>query len=162
MALDYVTDALQAMSGIPKSHFEYDIDVDGMLDKLHDLRLQEGNIYRLDFCEWDIASIVTFAENAKSRVHHKPLEQGETVESWIVNSIGEFVYRSLPELNNLRDQIDAVVPPSVLLHGYAHGNVVCPPPGYIRTRQDTINAGKFQEVGHFRWEYTLSKKDYQK
>jgi len=53
----------------------------------------------LEFCDWRISEIANFYEMAKSSAMGSPLDGDEMMEEWLVKSIGELVYYSLPDLN---------------------------------------------------------------
>ena len=82
----------------------------------------------LEFCEWRISEISRFHEMAKSPTMSTPLMEEEAVEDWLIKSIGELVYYSLPELNPEHEKLkgifeDAEPRPTMR-------NVLIPPPGY--------------------------------
>lgn len=94
----------------------------------------------LEFCDWRISEIASFYEMAKSPAMGRPLDEGEDemMEEWLVKSIGELVYYSLPELNPEHKKLndifkDCEIQPIMR-------NVVISPPGYpTRGGRQTIN-----------------------
>lgn len=112
----------------------------------------------LEFCYWSMIDMHEFVNNAKSPLHPTPIESdanSHAVEDWIKNSIGEFIYYSLPDLlpddsNKLFDEFREWGT------GYWMKNVVCPPPNYIKTRKESLSEESWQEVGYFGWNYIRS------
>lgn len=110
----------------------------------------------LEFCNWSMSNIHEFVECAKSPLHSTPLKENQEVERWITDSIGEFIYFSLPELlhdkyNILFDEFRKWRTP------YCMSNVVCPPPNYIKTKKESMSDHSFKGVGFFRWNYVKAK-----
>ncbi|HEY9117544.1 MAG TPA: hypothetical protein VIN11_06945, partial [Roseivirga sp.] len=61
-----------------------------------------------EFCEWRIDDISSFHKMAKSDAMRSPVAKDETVEEWLMKSIGELVYYSLPELNPEHDRLQKI------------------------------------------------------
>lgn len=123
------------------------------IDAMYDLRLTKSE---LEFCYWHMSDIHEFVELAKSPLHRTPLKEGQRVEDWIEDSIGEFIYYSLPEL--IPDEFNRLFNKFRKWGaGYWMNNVRCPPPNYIKTRQESMSYSSFQEAGFFRWNYLKSE-----
>lgn len=107
----------------------------------------------LEFCGWSMRQHSEFYVNAQSPLHVSPLKPEEHAEEWIENSIGEFIYYSLPELIPMKykEIFDYF---RGLEIGFWMNNVVCPPPNYIKTRKQSID-NNWPEIGHFRWNYVV-------
>ncbi|MGO2335790.1 hypothetical protein [Providencia sp.] len=107
----------------------------------------------LEFCGWSMLQTHEFVNNAKSSLHCSPLEDNQSVEGWIENSIGEFIYYSIPELINTENSKLFEIFKEYEI-GYWMKNVLCPPPNYMKTRKQSMKDSAFQEAGFFAWDYT--------
>ena len=89
--------------------------------------LCESRTAALNFFGWSIRDMARLLEMAKSDLHSSPLREDQSVEDWILTSIGEFVFYSLADLNPVPLEILAaftsIARPIV-------NNVRCQPPGY--------------------------------
>ncbi|MEC7120989.1 MAG: hypothetical protein VXW65_13960 [Pseudomonadota bacterium] len=93
-----------------------------------------------------------FIENAMSNVHSTPLVEDGDAEKWIRLSIGEFVYFSLPSLNERLEEIQKIVEDHFSWEvGYWMRNVTCPPPHYVTGKTGGLQSPI--QNGYFRWEY---------
>jgi hypothetical protein len=120
-------------------------------NRLNEIAFDAGE--NLEFCGWSMTHIQGFVELAKSKVHSTPLLENESPEEWIKESIGEFVYFSLPELNPFHSEINSL--PGIIgwKPGYWMKNVTCPPPNYIKSKKNSLQGSGFNEHGFFRWDY---------
>lgn len=132
----------------PELEFFIPDDIEKVLDDIFDEKAD------LEFCDWSMKQHSEFYINAQSPLHQHPLKRGECAEEWIEDSIGEFIYYSLPELIPIKHKEIFDYFRSLEI-GFWMGNVVCPPPNYIKTRQQSIDDNNWPEVGHFRWEYKV-------
>jgi len=106
----------------------------------------------LEFCGWSMQDQKKFIENAMSKVHFSPLVENGDAEKWIRLSIGEFVYFSLPSLNEQHAKIQKVVGEHFHWQvGYWMRNVTCPPPHYVTGKTEALQSSR--QNGCFRWEY---------
>jgi hypothetical protein len=113
----------------------------------------------LEFCGWSMSTTRDFVELAKSPLHVTPLSQKQSPEEWLKESIGEFVYFSLPELNPYHEEINNLPGMENWLPGYWMSNVTCPPPNYIKSKQESLRDSHFKEHGFFRWDYSYPPKE---
>ena len=93
-----------------------------------------------EFCEWRVDEYSRLHEMAKTGTTGEPLREDQTVEDWLMLSIGEFVYYSLPELNPEKERLDKIFGkfsfyPSMF-------NVNIPPPGYPEERGRLLKDGE--------------------
>jgi len=121
------------------------------VDRLADIAFDTGET--LEFCSWSMRQIRDFVELTKSSLHQTPLHETQDPEDWIKESIGEFVYFSLPELNPLHAEINSLPGINDGLLGYWMKNVTCPPPNYIKNKKASLRGDRFKEHGFFRWDY---------
>jgi len=118
------------------------------------LDIAVGKEPNLEFCGWSIEHHKQFIERAMSPVHNHPLAEESAAEKWIRLSIGEFVYFSLQPLNSQHKVIQEIVEAHFEWPvGYWMCNVTCPPPGYIKSRRESLQSSGFQDQGFFRWDY---------
>ena len=108
----------------------------------------------LEFCSWSMKNIKDFVELAKSPLHSTPLLEENNSEEWIKDSIGEFVYYSLPELNPLHDEILNLLDTKYSV-GYWMRNVTCPPPNHVKSKKESLQLDSFKRHGFFRWNYSM-------
>lgn len=121
------------------------------LDRLGDIAFDTGET--LEFCSWSMTQIRDFVELAKSSLHQTPLHETQDPEDWIKESIGEFIYFSLPELNPLHAEMSSLPGIKDWFPGYWMRNVTCPPPNYIKNKKESLRGDGFKEHGFFRWDY---------
>lgn len=126
------------------------------INRLSDIAFDTGET--LEFCGWSMTCIRDLVELAKSRVHFTPLIEKQAPEEWIKESIGEFVYFSLPELNPFHAEINNL--PGIVgwEPGYWMPNVTCPPPNYIKSKKESFQGDGFKEHGFSRWNYMYPPK----
>lgn len=121
------------------------------VDRLSDIAFDTGET--LEFCNWSMTHIRDFVDLAKSPLHQTPLHETQDPEEWIKESIGEFVYFSLPELNPFHAEMIRLPGINDGFLGYWMKNVTCPPPNYIKSKKESIRGDGFKEHGFFRWDY---------
>lgn len=93
------------------------------------LDLYYVNTYEiLEFCSWSIRQYSDFLKMASSELLSAPIEDDEDVEDWIIRSIGELVFFSLPDLNPEHEKLSKIF--SKFTINATMQNVVCVPPGY--------------------------------
>lgn len=127
------------------------------IKKVRDIAYGNGN--RLTFHEWSMRHHSDFVERAKSSLHGRPLEDKQSAEAWIFLSIGEFVWFSLPELNEKLDEIMSLPGIAGWDMGINMGNVTCPPPNYIKSKMTSMKGTpSFRERGFFRWDFAYPPK----
>lgn len=124
---------------------------DKTIDRLNDIMFSTKE--NLEFCSWSMKQIRDFVELAKSPLHQTPLLDNQAVEDWIRDSIGEFVYFSLPQLNPLQEEINSLSGIEGWFSGYWMCNVTCPAPNYIKSKKESLRDTSFREHGFFRWDY---------
>ena len=141
-----------------KEHFAagFETPPEETINRLSDIAFDIGE--NLEFCGWSMTCIRDFVELAKSQVHFTPLLEKQAPEEWIKDSIGEFVYFSLPELNPFHAEINNL--PGIIdwEPGYWMSNVTCPPPNHIKSKKESLQGAGFKEHGFFRWDYTYPPK----
>ena len=131
----------------------YPVPPESTLNRLYDLALFKESD-NLEFCGWRMSHVSEFVENAKSKIHATPLDNPDEAEEWIKLSIGEFVFYSMPDLNPYQDEILnlAGIKDGWEL-GYWMNNVTCPPPNYVKSKKQSLQASGFTTPGFFRWDY---------
>ncbi|TVT80123.1 hypothetical protein [Pseudomonas sp. H3(2019)] len=113
----------------------------------------------LEFCSWSMTKIRDFVELAKSPLHVTPLSEKQSPEEWLKESIGEFIYFSLPELNPFHEEINSLPGIENWHPGYLMRNVTCPPPNYFKSKEESLRGAHFQEQGFFRWDYSYPPRE---
>jgi len=136
-----------------KYHCGFDIPSEELIESLDEM-LYENDSECLEFCNWSMKNIKDFVDLAKSPLHSTPLSDEKDSEEWIKNSIGEFIYYSLPELNPLHKNIIDLIGNKNSV-GYWMLNVTCPPPNFIKSKKESLQADSFKRHGFFRWDYSL-------
>jgi len=126
------------------------------IDRLSDVAFDTKE--NLEFCGWSMTNIRDFVELAKSPLHFTPLLENQAPEEWIKESIGQFVYFSLPELSPFTEEINNLPGIKDWFPGYWMSNVTCPPPNHIKSRKESLHGTGFKEHGFFRWDYTYPPK----
>lgn len=121
------------------------------ISRLSDIAFDTGE--NLEFCGWSMTCTRDFVELAKSPLHATPLSEEKSPEAWLKESIGEFVYYSLPELNPFHEEIMSLPGIEGWFPGYWMLNVTCPPPHYIKSKKESLLGTGFKEHGFFRWDY---------
>lgn len=123
------------------------------------LDIAVGEESNLEFCGWSMKHHSQFIKCAMSPVHAHPLSEEGIAEEWIRLSLGEFVYFSLQLLNSQHTVIQGIVEDYFEWPvGYSMCNVTCPPPGYIKSRRESLQSSGFQDQGFFRWDYAYPPK----
>ena len=117
--------------------------------KLLDLFYAEG---RLEFCSWSIEQYANLRDMAQSPAMSTPLSDGQKVEDWLIQSLGEFIWFSLPDLNPHQDFLLQVLDGRELPAPIR--NVKCHPPGYPLCAGRHIINGKLK-WGNYRWNHYL-------
>ncbi|UUD63579.1 hypothetical protein D16iCDA_18150 [Pseudomonas seleniipraecipitans] len=126
------------------------------IDRLSDVAFDTKE--SLEFCGWSMTNIRDFIELAKCPLHFTPLLENQAPEEWIKESIGQFVYFSLPELNPFAEEINSLPGIKDWFPGYWMSNVTCPPPNHIKSKKESLQGSGFKEHGFFRWDYTYPPK----
>ena len=141
-----------------KYHCDFVLPAEETINSLHDILFaQEGDC--MEFCGWSMHHFKEFIESAKSPLHATPLLKEADAEEWIKDSIGEFVFYSLPELNPLHDKIISLPDMNGLEIGYWMSNVTCPPPNYIKSKRKSLQSSHFRRHGFFRWDFNYPPKE---
>ncbi|WP_051304708.1 hypothetical protein [Chitinilyticum litopenaei] len=101
----------------------------------------------MTFHGWSVRDMAELLQMADSNLNATPLRNDQSVEDWLLTSIGEFVYYSLPDVNPLPAWVLDVFRP---IAKPIMNNVRCPPPGYPRRfgRKTTNNELQW---GYSRW-----------
>ncbi len=139
-------------------HCVFDPPREETIESLHDILLRRENEC-LEFCSWSMNNFKEFIELAKSPLHSTPLLDNKDAEEWIEDSIGEFVFYSIPELNPLHEEILNLPDMKDLKIGYWMSNVTCPPPNYIKSKRESLQSTHFQRHGFFRWDFNFPPKE---
>jgi len=102
----------------------------------------------LEFCQWGVVTYVDFDKMARSERMETPCGEDESVEDWLLMSIGELIYYSLPEMNPKQDELNAIFEPYDI--SPVMQNVKLTPPGYPKYRGYQVIDGE-NERGIHRW-----------
>jgi hypothetical protein len=133
------------------SHGRYSEPPKSTIDRIQDILFAKENNF--EFCGWSMLDFSNFVEYAKSPLHATPLQEKQLPETWLKDSLGEFIFYSLPELNPFQKEIENL-PGIYNWHpGYWMSNVTCPPPNYIKSKKKSLSGTSFKESGFFRWDY---------
>ena len=136
-----------------KYYCDFESPSEELIESLNEM-LSQTDSECLEFCGWSMKNIKEFVELAKSPLHSTPLLEDKDSEEWIKDSIGEFIYYSLPELNPLQDDI-LKLPDMKKSVGYWMVNVTCPPPNYVKSKKESLQSENFKRHGFFRWDYSM-------
>ncbi|MBQ4810367.1 hypothetical protein J8M20_03430 [Pseudoalteromonas luteoviolacea] len=82
----------------------------------------------LEFCGWTVRQHSDLFKMASSELMAESVGDDEDVEDWIIRSIGELVFFSLPDLNPEHEKLVKIF--SKFTINATMSNVVCIPPGY--------------------------------
>ena len=96
----------------------------------------------LEFCSWSIRQYSDLLNMAKSDLLSCPLDDDEDVEDWLIRSIGELVYYSLPDLNPEHEKLAKIFSRFKM---NIMQNVVCTPPGFPKI------GGRILKDGEIKW-----------
>lgn len=102
----------------------------------------------LEFCGWSIRKLADLLTMSTSNILGSPLKDDESVEEWLIRSIGELIYFSLPDLNPEHEKIFKIFkrfPICAKMH-----NVVILPPGYPQVGGRIVKNGEITWGVH-RW-----------
>lgn len=123
-----------------------------IMDRLTDIGYPCEDADVLEFCGWQMSDTHKFVEDARSGLNNSPLKEKQSVEDWILLSVGQLVYFSLGELNPHQQEMDAMSGPPWNV-GYWMSNVMCPPPNHIKSKKKSMTDSSFKYRGFFRWDY---------
>ena len=131
----------------------------------HDLRIDPNELTPFDeIVAADCFDLTTLSDDFKTNFHIRAMgekcetpysinmslfggKKRTTMEEWLAVSIGEFVYLSMPELHQRHGKF-----PKRFSHYGLFCNVTCLPPGYIKTRSQSLAETRWVEVGFTRWD----------
>lgn len=133
------------------SQGRYSSPPESTMERLMDMLCD--TVKNLEFCGWSMNNHSEFVQRANSPLHATPLQTKQHPETWLKDSLGEFVFYSLPELNPFQQEIENLPGLSDWLPGYWMNNVRCPPPNYIKSKRQSLTDSSFKEHGFFRWDY---------
>ena len=102
----------------------------------------------LEFCGWSIRQYADFLRMSSSEALSCPLSDSEDAEDWLIRSIGEIVYFSLPDLNPDHEKLMSIFREFSM--GATMRNISCTPPGYPKVAGRKIENGKVK-WGIYRW-----------
>lgn len=79
----------------------------------------------LEFCWWEIENYHKFFNMWKLETFRNPCSEDKKTEDWLIESIWEFIFHFMPELNPKQKKLKELASKFKLYH---YNNISCPPP----------------------------------